>query len=69
METFKADDITMTALVNALGAVVLALANRMPAAQREGFANNLAGLAKQAEARGATVEETLLLDLYRAAKA
>lgn len=69
METFKADTETMNALINAFGGLVLALANRMPPAQRADFANDLAMFAKNAESRGATIEETLMLDLYRAVTA
>lgn len=67
MERYKADAATMTTLYDTLAAVVMALAATMPAQHKATFANNLAQLARNAEANGNAQLETALLDMYRAA--
>lgn len=59
---------TLNAVVNALGAVVLTLASRLPKEDGIGLANDLARLAQDAERRGDLTLETLLMDLQRAAR-
>lgn len=53
---------------DALAAVVMALADTMPAEQKARFANNLARLARNAEAKGLRTLETMLIDLFNAAR-
>lgn len=60
---------TMNAMINAMGAIVFAVVRQLPADKQAAFANDLAGMAKAAEKRGATVEETILIDLQNAARA
>jgi len=67
MENFKADADTMNAFVSGMGAVVFALVRQLEPAKQVAFANDLAALAKRAEADGETTVETLLLDLHKAA--
>lgn len=57
----------LQALHEALGAVLIALCDTMPMEQQEAFAENLARLAKNAEAKGKTVLQTVLIDLHNAA--
>lgn len=66
--TFKADATTMNALVSAIGALTMCLTRQMTPEQQAGFADDLARLAKNAEHRGDTTLETLLIDLHRAAR-
>lgn len=68
MEKFKADAQTMSALVRALGAIVISLTPTMTPQQRATFADNLARLAANAERHGDVLLETLLIDLHRAAR-
>jgi len=53
---------------DALAAVVMALADTMPAEQKARFADNLARLARNAEAKGLRTLETMLIDLFNAAR-
>ncbi|MGI9218107.1 MAG: hypothetical protein ACR2JA_14045 [Hydrogenophaga sp.] len=55
------------ALHEALGAVLIALCDTMPFEQKDKFAHNLARLARNAEAQGNTILETVLIDLHNAA--
>ena len=55
------------ALHEALGAVLIALCDTMPLERKEAFASNLARLARNAEAKGNTTLETVLIDLHNAA--
>lgn len=59
---------TMNALVEGLGATVMALSLSMPPEQRAAFANNLARLAQLAERAGKSTLETMLIDLQNAAR-
>lgn len=67
-ETFPANAETMNALVNALGATVMALSEVLTPEQKEGFARNLSRLAMNAEKMGDTTLETMLIDLQQAAR-
>lgn len=58
----------MNAQHDALAAVVMALADTMPAEQKARFADNLARLARNAEAKGMQTLETMLIDLFNAAR-
>ena len=58
---------TANAIVSALGAVVFATVRRLPPAEQQAFAKDLAAMAKAAEKSGETALETLLIDLHRAA--
>lgn len=53
---------------DALAAVVIALADTMPPEQKARFADNLARLARNAEANGQPHLETMLIDLFNAAR-
>ena len=67
MSAFKADAATMNALINALGALVIVTVRQLPPEKQKAFADDLARLAKNAERKGDTITETLLIDLHRAA--
>ena len=67
MDNLKLNDATMNALVTTLGAVVFATVRRLPPADQAAFAGDLARLAKDAERRGDTTLETLLIDMHQAA--
>ena len=67
MEPVKADARTINALFTALGATITALAETMPPPHKKAFAVNLARMAKNAEANGDALLETMLIDLFRAA--
>jgi hypothetical protein len=66
--TFKVDASTLNAMVSAMGALTICLTRQMTPAQRAGFADDLARLAKNAEQAGDSTLETLLIDLHRAAR-
>lgn len=59
---------TLNAMNDAMGAVVMCLARQLTPEQRLGFANDLATLARAAEANGHTALEMLLIDLQNAAR-
>lgn len=59
---------SVNAIAKALGAVVMATVQRLPAAEREAFARDLAAMSMAAADSGDTTLETLLLDLHRAAR-
>lgn len=59
---------TINALSQAMGALVFATVRRLPPEQREAFCEDLASMAKMAEAAGKSALEALLIDLYRAAQ-
>lgn len=66
--SFKADAETMNALISAMGALTMCMTRQMTPAQRAGFADDLARLAKNAEQSGDALLETLLIDMHRAAR-
>lgn len=66
MERIPAEQ-AINAQHEALAAVVIALADTMPAEQKQRFADNLARLARNAEAIGRPHLETMLIDLFNAA--
>lgn len=59
---------TANAIVNALGALVIATVRALPEQQRQAFADDLARLAKNEDLHGDATTETILLDLHRAAR-
>jgi hypothetical protein len=59
---------TLNAVINALGALVFATVRALPAKARADFARDLARLAQQQSDAGLTTNETLLIDLHRAAQ-
>ncbi len=65
-EKFPANAETMSAMVNAMGALAMSVAHALPPEQREKMATALAAIAKQAEIAGDTTLETLLIDMHRA---
>lgn len=52
-----------------MGALVFATVRQLSPSQQQAFANDLARMAATAEKRGATTEETILIDLQNAARA
>jgi hypothetical protein len=60
---------SLNAIVNALGALVFATVQQLPADRQEAFATDLARLARTEERQGNLMTETLLLDMHRAARA
>lgn len=62
------DEQAVNTLAGALCALVVSLSTRMSERQRTAFADDLASLARDAEAHGDTQLETLLIDLHRAAR-
>lgn len=65
-EKFPANAETMSAMVNAMGALTMSVAHALPPEQREKMATAIAAIAKQAEVSGNTTLETLLIDMHRA---
>lgn len=61
------DGAAINAIARALGAVVFATVRRLPAAEREAFAQDLALMAQAQSDSGDTTGETLLIDLHQAA--
>jgi hypothetical protein len=64
-----ADAKAMNALAKAIGAVVFATVRRLPATEREAFAEDLAAMAQERSDAGDTIGEMLLIDLHAAATA
>lgn len=64
MERFPINAETMNALIDAQSALALALALTMTPKDRDKFANCLSRLAANAESKGATTLETMLIDLH-----
>lgn len=60
-------DEAVQALHHAFGAVLIALCDTMPMEQQEKFSDNLARLARNAEAKGDETLATVLTDLHNAA--
>lgn len=67
MERIPADE-AINAQHEALAAVVIALADTMPPEQKARFADNLARLARNAETKRKPHLETMLIDLFNAAR-
>lgn len=68
MEKFPVNADTLNAMFNAMGALVFATVRQLPPTQQRAFADDLARMARAAEKRGATIEETMLIDLQNAAR-
>lgn len=65
-EKLKPDAETLNAMVSAMGALTMCIAHVLTPEQRAKMADALAAIAKQAETRGDTKLETLLIDMHRA---
>ncbi len=66
-QEIKADAAAMNGLACAIGAVVFATVRRLPASEREAFANDLAQMAQARNDAGDPIGEMLLIDLHQAA--
>ncbi|WP_304306255.1 hypothetical protein [Pseudacidovorax intermedius] len=66
MNKFKNDDATINAIVSSVGALAMVLTRRMTPEQRAETAMEIAALARDAEKRGDTLLETMLIDMHRA---
>lgn len=65
---FAADAETMTAMVEAMHALALAMTEVLTVEQRQGIARSLASQAQEAEEAGDVRLETLLIDLHTTVK-
>lgn len=65
-EKFPVNADTLNSMVDAMGAVVMSVAYSLPPEQRAKMSDAIFRIAKQAEARGDTALETLLIDMHRA---
>ena len=65
---FAADADTMTAIVEAMHALALAITQVLTVEQRQGIAHSLAWQAQEAEEAGDLILETLLIDLHTTVK-
>lgn len=68
MEKLPVNADTLNAMFNAMASVVFAAVRQQPPDRQQAFAQDLAGLAKNAEKRGATTEEMFLIDLHAMAR-
>ena len=66
-DTFPADAETINALVDAMGALVMCLAKRLPPEDKAGLASDLARLSANTTASGRPIVGRLIGDLSRAA--
>lgn len=57
---------SLNAVTEAMGALAMVLTRRLPQADREAMANDLAAFAMAAEEAGEPLVESLLIDLQRA---
>lgn len=66
-DSFPADADTINAIVDALGALVICLAKRLPPEDKAGLAGDLARLSANSTASGRPIVGRLIGDLSRAA--
>ncbi|GCL61509.1 hypothetical protein [Pseudaquabacterium pictum] len=59
---------TLNAMFNVMAGIVFATVRQLPADRQAAFAQDLAGLAKNAEKRGETTEEMFFIDLHALAR-